>query len=206
MGMTNPFKTFAFLVAMGLLVSPLHAQDDAGTIAESTATEAADTDSDDKKADKKKEKKAGKARTKVGQALEELDYLSEATPNPKAKNFIFLFSASWCKYCPPVMELMVKEYPKMKKKGVEVILMSPDQEESVKKYVEKYRAEFPAIRYAADAVKDIPGSPKPDGLPGIMVVNGKGDVLFEGNGSHAKNWENLLKKKPDKKKAKKSKK
>lgn len=203
--MTNPFKAFAFLLAMGLMLSPLHAQDEAPATEDTAATEEA-AESTEKKADKKKDKKAVKPRTTVGRAIEGLEYVTEARPNPKAKFFIYLFSASWCKYCPPVMKAMVQDYPKMKKKHVEIILMSPDSEDNIKAYVEKYEAEFPAIRYSSSAVQDVPGDPRAEGLPGGMVVNGKGDVLYNGGGGGLSNWEDIIKKKPEKKKGKKAKK
>jgi peroxiredoxin len=204
--MTHPFKYLASLLALGLLVFPLHAQDEAAPASPTTEDTAA-PDSKDKKKEKK-EKKAGKARTAVGQALEGLEYETDARPNPKAKFFAFLFSASWCKYCPPVMEMMMQEYPKMKKKQVELILVSPDSAANIAQYVKKYDAKCPVIMStgAAPKLSSVPGEPRAESLPGIMIVNGKGDVLFNGHGSVGKNWESIIKQKPDKKKAKKGKK
>jgi|GEM_PF-1401451 len=198
MGMSNPFKAFVYLFVIGLMLSPLHAQGEAPASEEAAV-------STKNKADKKN-KKAVKPRTVVGRAIEDLAYVTEARPNPKAKFFIYLFSAAWCKYCPPVMKAMVQDYPKMKKKHVEIILMSPDSEDSVKAYVEEYKAEFPAIRYSSAAVQDVPGSPRAEGLPGGMVVNGRGDVLYNGHGSGLLSWVDLIQKKPEKKKREKAKK
>lgn len=199
--MTNPFKAFAFLFAMGLMLSPLQAQDEAPATKD-TATADESAESTGKKAEKKKDKKAVPPRTTVGRAIENLTYVTEARPNPKAKFFIYLFSADWCTYCPPVMKGMVQDYPKMKKKHVELILMSPDSEDNIKSYIEKYEAEFPAIRYSSAAVKDVPGTPRVESLPGGMVVNGRGDVLYNGGGGGLSGWESIINKKPDKKKAK----
>lgn len=204
--MTNPFKTLTALLAFGLLACPLLAQDEAVST-DSAAEDTAEPGVKDKKK-AKKEKKAGKARTAVGQALEDLEYETDARPNPKAKFFAFLFSASWCKYCPPVMEMMMEEYPKMKKKQVELILVSPDSAANIAQYVKKYDAKCPVIMSsgAAPKLSSVPGEPRAESLPGIMIINGKGDVLFNGHGSGGKNWESIIKQKPDKKKAKKGKK
>ena len=207
--MTNPFKTLSSLLALGLLVCPLYAQDDAAPT-DPAAEDSAEPDTKDSKKTKKekKEKKASKARTEVGKALDELEYQTDARPNPKSKFFAFLFSASWCKYCPPVMEMMMDEYPKMKKKNVELILVSPDTEANIAQYVKKYDAKCPVIMSsgAAPKLSSVPGEPRAESLPGIMIINGKGDVLFNGHGSGGKNWESIIKQKPDKKKAKKGKK
>ncbi len=196
-GMVTTLKTLAGLALLGIVLSPhSYAQEDAPAADTPAATSTAP----------KKDKKGPKPRTTVGRAVENLDYLTEARPNPKAKFFIYLFSSGWCQFCPPVMKSMVADYPKMKKKNVEIILMSPDSDQNIKKYVEQYKAEFPTIRYNAHAVKDVPGNPVAEKLPGAMIVNGKGDILFNGHGSGAQNWENIITQKPEKKKDKKNKK
>lgn len=199
--MSTHLKSIFVLLALGLLVCPLSAQDDTPAN-EDTAAEAPT------KKEPKKEKKASKARTAVGKALDELEYQTDARPNPKAKFFAFLFSASWCRYCPPVMQKMMEEYPKMQKKNVELILVSPDSEANIAAYVKKYDAKCPVIMSSGGAPKlsSVPGEPRAESLPGIMIVNGKGDVLLNGHGSLGANWENIIKQKPEKKKAKKGKK
>ncbi len=191
--MSNTLKTLAILLTLSISFTPVCKAQDASTGNNSSVTE---------KAAVKKSSTRPKPRTTVGRAVEDLEYLTEARPNPKAKNFIYLFSASWCGPCKLYMPKIVEEYPKMiKKNQVELILMSPDSPENIKKYVEHYKAEFPAIAFSSQnfKLKELPGMQSFDAIPFAIVINGRGETLFAGSASGIMNWQSIITKKPDKK-------
>lgn len=197
--MNHFLKAFSFLAVLGLVPSPLIAHDEAPTTQNTMTTKVTES--------KKKSKKAAPPRTTVGRAIENLEYVTEARPNPKAKNFIYLFSASWCNSCKLYMPKFVDEYPKMAKKNqVEIILMSPDTEDNIKNYVEQYKIEFPALAFSSQnaQLKKLPGMASYEGIPYAIMVNGRGDTLYSGHATGIMNWESLISKTPIKKRAKTS--
>lgn len=132
----------------------------------------------------------------VAKALAELDTLN-ATPNYKAKYYIYLQSASWCGPCCEELPKIVKLYPAMKKKKVELILVGHDHgNEKVLAFLKSFKAGFPGIYKSAEGVKDLPGLTLTDFVPSAIVVDDKGRVLHKGEGSDVLHWETLIKKKP----------
>ena len=197
--MNHFYKVFSFLAVLGLMPCPLIAQDEAPAAQSSIATKVTEN--------KKKSKRNTKPRTTVGRAIENLEYVTESRPNPKAKNFIYLFSASWCNSCKLYMPKFVDEYPKMAKKNqVEIILMSPDSEENIKKYVEQYKIDFPALAFSSQntKLKSLPGMQSYENIPYAIMVNGRGDTLYAGTATGIMNWESLISKTPVKKRIRKS--
>ncbi len=144
----------------------------------------ADDDGDDEKAPGKKK---SKSRNSVSAALADVEFLTHNKPNPRAKYYIYLCSASWCGPCNAEMPHVVKAYKSMKKDKVELILVSADRssEEAVA-FLEKYNAKFPAIMSTSS--KHLPGFTPPSGIPHAIIVDAEGNVLHTGHGSHALKW------------------
>ncbi len=112
----------------------------------------------------------------------------------KAKFYIYLQSASWCGPCRQKMPELAKMYPDMKKKKVELILISADRdEESALKFLTDNEAKFPGVMAKDAAVADLPGFVAASGIPNAIVVNARGKVLFNGNGAAVSNWQKIIK-------------
>ncbi len=157
----------------------------------------------------KKSKKSKKAKEEaeddseqpsVKAALKELTFLTDDKPSKKAKYYIYLHSASWCGPCKALMPEIVKEYKKMKKKKVEVILLGHDKtaDEAVA-YLEHYKAGFPGILASDPAGRALPGRDNGNfGIPHATIVDEDGNVLYNGHGKGALEWKKICK--SDKKK------
>lgn len=114
--------------------------------------------------------------------------------NAKAKYYAYLSSASWCGPCRAVMPDIVKEYRKMKKAGVEIILICADRtEKDAKAYVKKYRMKFPYVMSNDPGVSDLPGFRDPGGIPNVTIVDAGGNVIKSGHGSILLQWEDIIK-------------
>ena len=120
-------------------------------------------------------------------------------PMADAQYYIYLYSASWCGPCKALMPEIVKEYKKMQKKNVEIILIGHDQTpEAAKDYLEHYGAEFPGVLSSSADAKKLPGITAPNGIPAATIVDAKGNVLYSGHGKGALEWKKYCK--PAKKK------
>lgn len=190
-----------FIAASSLLLTPSWAQDlmldsaEEATVADD-ATEGEDTTKTSKK--KKKGKKAKKnakgkdavqetAPGAVASALENLKTL-KGKPNLKAEYYVYMCSASWCRYCCECMPVAVDEYKKMKRsKRVEFILINGDKSDKVAKdYLKGYKAKFPYIMF--DEVKNamfanLPGSSAAMGFPAAAIVDKDGKVVASATGA-----------------------
>ena len=123
-----------------------------------------------------------------------------ATPNYKAKYYIYLQSASWCGPCREELPKIAKLYPAMKKKKVEIILIGGDDSpEGVKKFLTTNKAEFPGVNIQHKPVHSLPGYKASPTWPHVIFVDDKGNVLHSGHGSDTMKWESIIKKKPQKK-------
>ena len=162
----------------GTVTAP--AQDETPAEVESTST----------KTSKKKELPA------VAQALKKVKFV-HGKANSAAKCYVYLQSASWCGPCCEELPKIVKLYPAMKKKKVELILVGHDHSnEKVLAFLKSFKAGFPGIYKSAEGVQDLPGLTLTDFVPSAIVVDDKGRVLHKGEGSDVLHWETLIKKKP----------
>lgn len=177
-------------------LTPVYARDKINDTEEEANEEETST-----KKDKKKKKKAPK---KVSDALKELEFITETEPNTKAKYYIYLCSASWCGPCNKEMPDVVKAYEEMRKQGkTELILISADKtKDAAKAFLEKYKAEFPAVMGSDVSEDNLPGYKEVSGIPTAIFVNAKGEELTSGHGSMIAHWEDAIKHKKAKKKNK----
>lgn len=153
----------------------------------------------------KKKKKAKKARS-VAQSFKEISFFNapaddaaaaeaddepaEVSPDKRAKYYIYLHSASWCGPCKALMPKVIADYKQMRKKKVEVILISYDQTvEAAQNYLKGYNAEFCGVLSTAPDAQNLPSFRKADSIPYAMIVDKKGKVVTAGNGaSIIENW------------------
>ena len=133
-----------------------------------------------KKAAKGK-KEATKEPSVVGKALQEMTFLTDKKPNPDAKYYIYLQSASWCGPCNAEMPHVVEAHEKYKEEGlVEIVLASWDNDPgSAKAFLNKYKGKFPAVM-RKDA-KRIPHFKEAQGIPWAMIIDANGEVKEDGN-------------------------
>lgn len=180
--MTRPFFFSLLLLATlaAANLSPVAASDES---AEANAPTA------------EKNKNAKKGKKKVATALKDLKYLTEARPNPKAKYYIYLQSASWCGPCNAEMPTIAEEYKEMEASGkVDLILLSADRSaDAAKAFLEKYGATFPVVMGRDVTPETLPGYTRAGGIPHAAIVTAKGDVLKEGHGSIVAQWRDVCK-------------
>lgn len=123
----------------------------------------------------------------VAAALEEVKFMN-GKPNKKAKYYVYLHSSSTCVACKSIIPTIVKEYKKMKKSDVEMILLSHDStQEQAKAYIKENRIKFPAIM-DTDAAKALPGYTQVSGIPSAVIVDKHGTVIKQGHGSLVLEW------------------
>ena len=123
------------------------------------------------------------------------EFFTGAKPNLKAEYYIFIYSASWCGFCPPVMKASVEAYPEMKRKGVELILVDQDKTlAACKDYVKKYKAKFPAAfgQKATKLNEMMRGKRKSGGVPHAVFLDANRGVIKEGHGNLVKQWQEIL--------------
>lgn len=153
-----------------------------------------------------KEKKLPKGLKPVPLAIAEMDTFN-AKPDLKAKYYIYLISASWCGPCRALMPKVVEAYPAMKKKKVEVLLISADQSlKEAQEYPKSHNAKFPAIWQNELKKVSLPGMGGGAGIPWAVFVTADGEQLENAAANQCiLNWEEICygKKKGPKKGGKK---
>ncbi len=173
----------------------MFAQDDDDT-AKPAKESAADSD-----ASKPKKKATGKLNP-VMEALSAMDCFN-GEPNPKAKFYIYLQSASWCGPCRAEMPKIVEMYPEMSKAKVEIILIGCDRDKgAAQEYLKSFKAPFPGVM--ENEGKDLPGFVQSSGIPHATFVNSKGQLIdadFASTGI-IERWKEVIKQKPQKKRKK----
>lgn len=178
----------------------------AGSVTPAAMAEEESAPRTEKKAKKSKSSKKEKSAESqssnlpaVKAALKNMEFLTDTKPSAKAKYYVYLHSASWCSPCKALMPEIVKEYKKMQKKKVEIILIGHDRTaDAAKAYLEHYEAGFPGIMASSPATASLPGYSAPQGIPNATIVNEDGDVLYSGHGKGVLDWKTICK--PAKKK------
>lgn len=187
MKLRSLFYTFWLLLSGFCLMSlPVHADDDA-------AEEQVESDEDTprKKKGKKKSKKKGKASKSEADAKEDTKpavlaalekfKVHNAKVNTKAEIYIYLYSASWCRFCQECMPVAVEQYKKMKaSRKAEIIVIGGDKsEKEAVKYLKSYKLKTPGIMFEelkATNFQGLPGCGMP-GFPAVTVVSKDGQML-----------------------------
>lgn len=124
----------------------------------------------------------------ANKAIEEIKFLT-GKPSKKANYFIYLHSSSTCAACKSIVPTLVKEYKKMKKDNVEMILVSHDSTEAAAKaYVKENRIKFPSILDSDPAAKTLPGYTPVSGIPAATIVDKHGTVIKSGHGTLVTEW------------------
>ena len=114
----------------------------------------------------------------VAEAVRDIAFLTEKRPNPKAKFYVYLMSASWCAACNVEMPHVVEQYKEMAKKRVEIIYVNGDRTpEAAVAFMKKYKADFPCILTSSPETAKLPGYTLNTRFPWAIVVNAKGEVL-----------------------------
>lgn len=128
-------------------------------------------------------KKSNKKLSPVAAALKDLPYLTDARPNLKAKEYRYMQSATWCRFCNYKMPGLVAGYADMKKRGIEIILISADDtEEQARAFMEKYKAPFPCVMRTAEGVDKLPQFVNSGGhLPSVYTVAADGTLISDGS-------------------------
>ena len=122
-----------------------------------------------------KEAKPGSA---VAEAVKGIPFITDKRPNPKARFYVYLMSASWCAACNVEMPHVVEEYREMAKRKVEIIYVNGDHTaEAAIAFMKKYKADFPCILTSSPDAAKLPGYTLHTNFPWAIVVNSKGEVL-----------------------------
>ena len=147
-----------------------------------------------KKAAKGK-KEATKEPSVVGKALQEMTFLTDKKPNPDAKYYIYLQSASWCGPCNAEMPTVVKQYKTMGKK-VELILVSHDNSaDAAINFMKKYGADFPCILANSGESGKLPAFKFAGGIPNASVVKANGKEIINAHaGAVIGDWKKYTRK------------
>lgn len=144
--------------------------------------------------DKRMKKKSGKV-GKIGAMLKEIQTVN-GTPDYSAKVFCFLRSASWCGPCRKLMPSVIQNYPAMRKKGMEVVLIGFDKTpQGVLQYLQSHKAEFAGMHMSEPKLKENPElSPhKQVGIPYVTIMDADGKILYSGHGFELNNWQKYVK-------------
>ncbi len=165
-----------------------------------------------KKADKKKDKKDKKADARqeapaaaeqaagnvVGEALKGVNFITNTKPRYDAKFYLYLTTAGWCGPCNREMPNVVKQYPEMLKKDVQLIMISADQQpEAATHFMKRNRGDFPCIMgNPTTETQKLPGYRNTNAIPQGILVDAAGNIITIGRGQDIiGNWQNLIKKK-----------
>lgn len=181
------FLTFWMMLAGFCLAGmPVQAQEEI----DEEQTEA----SEDKPARKKKSKKKKGSKKRKAAAAEEESAAAEPAVlaalkkfkvhngkvNTKADYYIYLYSASWCRYCKECMPVAVEQYKKMKAgRKVEIIVIGGDKtEKEAIKYLKDSKAKMPGIMFDALKATNFQGLPScgMPGFPAVTVVTKEGQM------------------------------
>ncbi|MDO5450440.1 MAG: redoxin domain-containing protein [Akkermansia sp.] len=150
---------------------------------------------DSKKKDSTEQPAAGNV---VGEALKTVNFVTPTLPRYDAKFYLYLTSAGWCGPCNREMPNIVKQYPEMLKKDMQLILVSADQQvEAATHFMKRNRGDFPCImgNPTTESAK-LPGYVDTHAVPQAIIVDAAGTVLAKGPAQGIiASWQKIIKKK-----------
>lgn len=87
------------------------------------------------------------------------------------------------------MPKVVKEYKKLKKANIELILIGHDQTRTAcQAYLKKYKATFACTPTDDNAYLKLPGNGDSRGVPHAFIVDKDGKLIKEGHGQIILEW------------------
>lgn len=115
-------------------------------------------------------------------------------PNPKAKFYFYLCSASWCGPCQKEMPEIVEAHKKMKKDGrCDIILIGHDKTlDDAKAYLKSHKAKFAGVWCKDDKIDELPGNQPVPGIPYTILVDRSGKTIFVQHASVIKDWKEVI--------------
>lgn len=115
-------------------------------------------------------------------------------PNPKAKFYFYLCSASWCGPCQKEMPEIVEAHKKMKKDGrCDIILIGHDKTlDDAKAYLKSHKAKFAGVWCKDDKIDELPGNQPVPGIPYTILVDRSGKTIFVQHASVIKDWKDVI--------------
>lgn len=126
----------------------------------------------------------------VPKVLSEVETLN-VRPNLNAKYYVYLWSGSEGNIFKEVLTAVASEYPKMKKKGVELIMLCEEGDENkTKENLNQLKVKFPVVRLYDEKVAELPSvKKKKGGFPACMYVTPEGEMIVQGHGACVLDWE-----------------
>lgn len=115
-------------------------------------------------------------------------------PNPKAKFYFYLCSASWCGPCQKEMPELVEAHKKMKKDGrCDIILIGHDKTlDDAKAYLKSHKAKFAGVWCKDEKIDELPGNQPVPGIPYAILVDRSGKTLLVQHASVIKDWKSVI--------------
>lgn len=115
-------------------------------------------------------------------------------PNPKAKFYFYLCSASWCGPCQKEMPELVEAHKKMKKDGrCDIILIGHDKTlDDAKAYLKSHKAKFAGVWCKDEKIDELPGIQPVPGIPYAILVDRSGKTLLVQHASVIKDWKSVI--------------
>lgn len=132
----------------------------------------------------------------VGEALKGVNFITDTKPRYDAKFYIYLTTAGWCGPCNREMPNVVKQYPLMLKKDVQLIMVSADQQpEAATHFMKRNRGDFPCIMgNPTTETQKLPGYRDTHAIPQAILVDAAGNVISIGRAQEIiAGWEKLIK-------------
>ena len=126
----------------------------------------------------------------VPEVLKDIETLGPK-PDLNAKFYIYMRSASWCSWCNRITPAIVEAYPKMKEKGVEIIMISGDKSDEVaREHMQKHGINFPVVWGQREKLQELPCFKQlPGYFPACLYTDAEGKFIGRGNGVCMKDWE-----------------
>lgn len=132
----------------------------------------------------------------VGEALKGVNFITDTKPRYDAKFYIYLTTAGWCGPCNREMPNVVKQYPLMLKKDVQLIMVSADQQpEAATHFMKRNRGDFPCIMgNPTTETQKLPGYRDTHAIPQAILVDAAGNVISIGRAQEIiAGWDKLIK-------------